>query len=171
MIHFTNIMQDYSSSYEEARRSLFHKYLDPLEEVQLAVLEDQSLKNKYVAYKTFIVHEFAAVLMSGLSKQEIRKASRILAYQWLQRYLVFRKLTTELFSDYFRLSVLAYPSKSKSFSINLIMNTSEYGLPWFHVLVKKANGSVKLIKKREAEKMGCQLIYKNHVPWYYEEVN
>lgn len=168
-ILYSNLMQEYSDSYDTARKILFDKYMPTMEEVGALIKTDASIKDKYVAYKAFIANEFVPVLMVGCTKREIRDRSKVLAYQWVQRYLVFKKLCTERFADYFRFSVLCYPSKSRSFSINLIMNTSECGLPWFHVLVKRSDGSMELIKKTEAERRGYQLVYIEGEPWYYIE--
>ena len=162
MIHYSNIMHDhFNPSYEEARKTIFTKYMHTLLDVRVMVTSNETIRDKYIAYKTFIVHEFAPILMTGFTKREIRDYSRTLAYQWVQRYLIFKQVCSELFKNYFRLSVLAYPSKSKAFSINLIINTSEFGLPWFNVLLKKNNGKMELIKKSQAEKMGYKINYKN----------
>ena len=137
------------------------------EAVRTAVKEQEWVRNKLVAYKTFITHEYASQLMPGFTKSEIKKRSKELAYQWIQRYLVFHALCSELFSDYFRLSILAVQSKRKSFSINLIQNTSEFGKSWFNVLVKNADGSMMLIKKKKAEEARYKLVYKDGKPWYF----
>jgi L-tyrosine isonitrile synthase len=166
-IRFDNLMQNYPN-YDEARKALFSKYMPSKETVEELIQTDSSLKSKYVAYKAFIVNEFAA-LMKEYTKREIREQSKILTYQWLQRFLVFKRVCADLFKDHFRFSVLCHPSKSKKFSINLIVDASECGQPWFHVLVKRGDGKMELIKKSEAEKRGYELIYVQGKPWYYIE--
>jgi L-tyrosine isonitrile synthase len=167
MIHFTNILSDFSSDYQEARSIVFGKYMLSEEAVRAAVLEKEWLRNILVTYKTFITHEYASQLMPGSTKSEIKKRSKELTYQWIQRYLVLNQLCTELFSGYFRLSILAYQPHKKSFGINLIPKTSEYGKSWYNVLVKNADGSVMLMKKKKAEEAGYKLVYKDGKPWYF----
>lgn len=167
MIHFTNILSDFADSYEKARSIVFEKYMLSDEAVRAAVLEKDWLRNILVVYKTFITNEYASQLMPGFTKSQINKQSKELAYQWIQRYLVLNELCAELFSGYFRLSILAYQPHKKSFSINLIPNTSEYGKSWYNVLVKNADGSMMLIKKKEAEAAGYKLVYKDGKPWYF----
>lgn len=168
MIRFTNILHDIApDSYEKARSIVFEKYMLSDEAIRAAVHEKEWLRNILVVYKTFITHEYAPVLMPGFTKSEIKKQSKELAYQWIQRYLVLNEMCAELFSDYFRLSILAFQPHKKSFSINLIPSTSEYGKSWYNVLVKNADGSMMLIKKKEAEKAGYKLVYKDEKPWYF----
>lgn len=171
-IKYCNIMKEFfSPNYDEARRMIFEKYIDSIETIEGLVRDNPEVLKRYVAYKAFVVSEFSPVLMKGLSKTEIKAESKRLAYLWMQRYLVFKKVTADLFQDYFKLSVLSYPSKSKSFGINLVVNTASCGLPWFHVLLKKADGSMQLIKKHEAEKQGYELVYVHNKPWYYKKSN
>ena len=170
MIKYTDIMSDYfSSDYAVARETIFQRYMPALEKVKESIESDEIIHSKYMAYRAFISREFEPILLRGKGKAERKNRIREIGLLWLQRYLVFKSVCEELFPNYFRLSVLSYTSQSASFSINLIANTTHFGMPWFHVLVKHADNTVELKKKYQAEEEGCKVVYFHGKPWYFKD--
>lgn len=170
LITYVAPMKDITKKdYPEARTIIFNRYMPDLSEVETLIQNDEKIKERYVAYKAFIMSEFMPVLHSTSSTSEGKHLAKPLAIQWIQRYLTYKKVCKDNYRDYFQLSILSHRSLYNSFSINLLPNHPYCGTPWFNTLLKKNNGTFDMIKKHVGIASGYQTIYKHGVPWYFSE--
>ena len=106
--------------------------------------------------------------VTGVSQRQLKLRAKMIARGCLQRSRAFARLVGGCFPETFRLSIHPVASPEK-FPIALINASERWATPWHNVLVEKADGGHKLMKRREAEALGCELVVRSNRPWMFKD--
>jgi pyoverdine/dityrosine biosynthesis protein Dit1 len=146
------------------RRELMEKFGAPQEllkeKVQrgakpMSLPEDEEANRMYCGITRFLVEDST---FPGQTKTRtaIQKECKAKAYEVIRRSNAWSELISEQFPDAVRLSIHPQACGAKKLGIRLIGNES-WMTPWHGVAVKVENEFV-LLKRKEAEALGAQLV-------------
>lgn len=89
-----------------------------------------------------------------LSRNQVMKRSKGLAYQVVQRSRAWDNLLETVFPEALRLSIHPYPVAHRKFGVQLVSTSDRWATPWHNVCVRTAEG-FHLMKRREALAAGA----------------
>ncbi|WP_106794864.1 isocyanide synthase family protein [Aquimarina sp. Aq78] len=143
-------------SYDEMRYELSNNYGESIEEVKYNVKNQESEKNLFNGLHKF-VYEDMSVLNRELSKNQLKKQSKEIAYQVIQRSHSWSDLVAKFFPECIRISIHPQKLNTGKIGIQLVKCNHNWGTPWHNVVLLDEEG-YKLVKNKEAKEMGAELI-------------
>lgn len=120
-----------------------------------AISEDQDLYKLYLGITRFLVED-SIYPGQTKSRSSIQKESKMKSLEVIQRSNAWSELISNRFPEAVRLSIHPQSCGSQKLGIRLIANES-WMTPWHGVALKTDNG-FKLVKRKEAEGLGAELV-------------
>jgi pyoverdine/dityrosine biosynthesis protein Dit1 len=148
------------------RTTLESDYATSIEELKLKVKDDLSTCSLFNGIHRFIKEDYL-VIKPELSKNQVLKLSKSVAYQVILRSNAWSSLVEEEFPEAVRLSIHPQGLDSTKFPIQLLPCKESWGTPWHRVAVL-TNGKLELMRKLEVLKLGGILKYYSEKYVYYE---
>ncbi len=153
-ISFFGLEDSYSSkmSFSQMRYILERDYARDLFSIKQSVKNEKRMLLMFNGIHRFIKEDYLFIKKS-LSKNQINKLSKEVAYKVIQRSNAWSSLVESFFPQAVRLSIHPQEVLSDKFPIKLLPCKENWGTPWHRVAVKSGN-NIKLMKTLEIKKMG-----------------
>ncbi|MGQ3887894.1 L-tyrosine/L-tryptophan isonitrile synthase family protein [Legionella sp. CNM-1927-20] len=148
-------------SYETMRERLINEFGEPLASLKKRVLANEILLYQFNGIHRFIIED-QLYLRRDISKNQIRKEAKQVAYEVLRRSNAWSNLLANHFPYAVRLSIHPQPCGSEKLGIQFLPSTNCWATPWHNVLLKNRH-SWQLIKRAEAERLGATLNHDHYV--------
>lgn len=154
-----------SLSHADIREKLLTEYAETI-----LSLKDK-IKNEFQSTLLFngmhrFVYEDYCNLFDTFSKNKLKKLSKAVTYQLMQRSNAWSQLLLKKFPEAIRLSIHPQDCQSEKLGIMLLNADNTWATPWHRVVLKNKN-NYSLIRKKEAESLGAVPVYeKNHFSHY-----
>lgn len=142
---------------DEMRRELVTQYGLPLEEVRNQIITCPDANSKFNGIHRFVLEDSVA-LEPEKSRNQIRKESKAIAYQVVQRSDSWGNLIKVCFPNAIRLSIHPQPTTSERIFFQLANCANTWTTPW-HSTAMFTHRGLCLIRRHEAEAMGAKLEY------------
>ncbi|MXN76951.1 L-tyrosine/L-tryptophan isonitrile synthase family protein [Burkholderia sp. 4701] len=153
------------SGFDEMRARLMTSHGQPLDELRAAVRAGGEAERMYCGITRFLVEDATRPDMD-ISKTALQKECRERAYQVVQRSKAWDGLLATIFPDAVRLSIHPQSCGSRKIGIHMMETADGWLTPW-HGVAALVNGSFRLLKRREAEAAGAELVFQNGRPSHY----
>lgn len=137
------------------RYSLEKDYAVSMEVLKDRVKSDVFTKSLFNGIHRFIKEDYL-VIKSDMSKSQINKISKEIAYKVIQRSNSWSALVSNIFPNAFRLSIHPQSIDSEKFPVKLLPCHEHWGTPWHRVAVMK-NGKLELMRSKDVKRLGGQL--------------
>jgi pyoverdine/dityrosine biosynthesis protein Dit1 len=137
------------------RELLIQKYGTTLEIIKIQVNENQDTQSMFNGLHRFVTEDIK-VLKPALSKSQMSKQAKSLAYQVIQRSRAWDQLLEEKFPQTIRLSIHPYPLEHKKFGVKLVKSSDRWATPWHNSPVL-TRGQLQLMSSTKAKEMGANL--------------
>lgn len=153
------------NDFMQMRIELIENFGEPIELLREKVLrgsqhhcipEDAEAHRMYCGITRFLVEDSSFPGQSK-SRSAIQKECKTKAYEVIRRSNAWSELISQCFPEAVRLSIHPQTCGSKKLGIRLIGSES-WMTPW-HGVVVKTNEDFILLKRKEAETLGAQLIF------------
>lgn len=151
-----------SLSFHQMREILENDFAIPIETIRLKTKSETAMARMFNGIHRFIKEDYL-VIHSDLSKSQIQKISKDVAYKVIQRSNAWSKLVERKFPEAVRLSIHPQTLDSYKFPIQLLPCEEHWGTPWHRVPILK-EGKLELMKKLDAIKLGA--IQKSYMDQY-----
>ncbi len=89
----------------------------------------------------------------NLSRNQLEKRSKKIAYQVIQRSRAWDKLLSITFKNTLRLSIHPYPVTHRKFGVKLVASSHKWATPW-HNIIAEEGGEFHLMRLDDAVSMG-----------------
>ena len=152
-------------SFDEMRRKLVEAYGEPIEALREEVLAGGEPLSLYRGITRFLLEDATGVT-NTLSRTALQKECRARAYGVIQRSKAWGELIAKKYPRSVRLSIHPQPCGSPKLGIHLMETADNWLTPW-HGSAVKVDGRFVLMKRRQAEELGAQLVYTNGRPSHY----
>lgn len=152
--------------FDAARDWLVATHGEPLEQLHERVRNHAGEQALFNGIHRFIVED-RLVLESEKSKSQIKRESKEIALQVIQRSHAWSSLLDELFPYAVRLSIHPHPASSSKIGIQLTRATDNWITPWHGGMLLQRDEYV-LMKRAEMEAMGAEPVYRNGALYYYK---
>lgn len=149
-----------------ARSKLMNEYATPFESIQISVKKHAEMKALFNGLHRFMVEDLS-YLNPELSKNALRKQTKHITYQMMQRSQAWSALLHKKFPNVFRLSIHGYDCGSEKFGIKLLPEQNHWATPWHNVILKEGSRFA-FVKHQVAKALNAHLIFDAGVPSHYE---
>ena len=169
-LHVVSLENFYPSGtpFSQMRNELLSHYARSDEALMNAVKTDPERNRTFGGLTRFFA--FDRIKRTGQSNHAFKRENQELALEDMKRSEAFAKLVAEKYPDYIRFSVHPHPESTEKLGTkNLVTGQTGPGTPWYNVAVQKKDGTVVLMKRKEAEDLGYRLVERNGRPYYFEE--
>lgn len=154
--------------YAVLREDLMVRYGEALKPLQDRCKSQIDAAEMYRGITRFLLEDFSGLNeFANLSRNAIQNVARANAYRVIQRSNAWGRLLAEQRSDAIRLSIHPQFRLSEKIGINLIAQTDGWATPW-HSVVLKSGDAVRLLPRKEAERLNAALIYRHGRPSHYQ---
>jgi len=147
----------YSSklNFDQMRYQLEREHSKSIESVKENLKKCDNALTMFNGIHRFIKEDYL-VLKKDLSKNQISKVSKNVAYKVIQRSNAWSTLVESKFPNSLRLSIHPQDAFSEKFPIKLIPSDESWGTPWHRVAVIK-NGDLRLMRAIDIKDLGGKL--------------
>jgi pyoverdine/dityrosine biosynthesis protein Dit1 len=150
----------------DLRAQLVRDFAENMEDVCKKLLSNEGDLSLYRGMKHFMEEEVARA--PGESRTHFNKRAGDMAKQIYQRSQAYSKLVAAHFPESFRLSIHPHEDWAEKTPIRLVPSNDRWATPWHNVAVwNKADGSVTLMPRAQAEKAHLQSEKRNGKIWRY----
>lgn len=160
-------------SFDEMRANLMDQYGEPIELLRASVsrgknpgaaADDEETHRLYCGITRFL---FEDSLFPGQkqSRTALQKESRARAYEVIQRSKAWGELVEHRFPEAVRLSIHPQTCGAKKMGVRLL-EPDNWQTPWHGVAVE-VDGRFILMKRKQAEMLGAELVHSNGRPSHY----
>jgi L-tyrosine isonitrile synthase len=150
--------------HEEMRALLTERHAVPLESLRARIRQGEDLP-LYRAITRFLFEDGNTPEYGG-SRAALQREARRRAYVVIQRSKAWGDFLAEQFPGAVRLSIHPQPCSAVKLGVRLGDSTGAWLTPWHGVAVK-AGRRVVLMKRAEAERLGCDLVERDGRPSHY----
>ncbi|HEY0450792.1 isocyanide synthase family protein [Actinophytocola sp.] len=154
-----------ASGYDELRARLERDYATPLDELRERIATDPDARRQFNGIHRFLFED-QVDLVPGRSREQVRRASKSLAYQVIQRSNAWSDLVAERYPHALRLSIHPQPAHSEKIGFQLLPTADNWLTPWHGVVLDDGNRFT-LVKRHTAERRGATLVWRNNRPSHY----
>lgn len=142
-------------SYKEMRDKLTNNYGKNLQKIKVNVKNQESEKTLFNGLHKFVFEDMS-FLNNELSKNQLKRQSKEIAYQIIQRSHAWSDIVAEHFPKSIRISIHPQKLDTGKIGIQLVKCNNNWGTPWHNVVLLDEEG-YQLIKCKEAKEMGAEL--------------
>jgi len=148
-------LEDYYNcqTFNSMRQIFCLEHADDLDKVKSEITADEQSQQLFNGIHRFLKEDMLS-LKKEMSKNQICKKSKDLAYKVVQRSRAWDNLLKTTFPETLRLSIHPYPLSHHKFGIKLVPSSHRWATPWHNVVIKQGD-HFELIKKRQAIEMGA----------------
>jgi len=150
---------------DQVREDLVARFGPALEEIREAVKTDPQRRSMFNGIHRFMTDDLA-YHHPELSRTQLRKRSKALAYQVVQRSQSWDNILETIFPETLRLSIHPYPMQHRKFGVQLVPSADRWATPWHNVVVLQG-GCYRLMKRREALALGAEPRFHDQELAYY----
>lgn len=169
-IEFYDLDDVYSGvkDYAILREDLMVLYGEAIQPLQERCKAQPGAGEMYRGITRFLLEDFSGLEeFSHLSRSAIQNIARTSAYRVIQRSNAWGRLLADKLSDAVRLSIHPQFRLSEKIGINLIAQADGWATPWHSVVLKSRDG-IRLMSRKDAEKLNAALIYRDGRPSHYQ---
>lgn len=142
------------ATFDEMRNILDENFSQPVSEIRENVKNDENAKRLFNGIHRFIFED-QLVLNKDSSKNSIRKNSKKIAYQVIQRSNAWSGVVEKHFPEAIRLSIHPHEIKSGKLGIQLVNCVDRWGTPWHNVALFDGI-NYNLVKRKDAIACGAK---------------
>lgn len=139
--------------FSSMREALVREYARTVEQIRADVKRNSSDKLMFNGIHRFVFEDYAA-LKPEMSRNQLRKQSKEVAYQVIQRSNAWSAFVEERFPQAVRLSIHPQIANHRKFGVQLVNCENRWGTPWHNIVLRDAEG-FRLMKKSEALALGA----------------
>ena len=146
---------------EEARAALMKSYALEVDDVRARAERSEVHKRQLDGIHRFLFEDRRALDESGASKTQLRKQTRVEAYEVVRRSDAWGRLVSTVFPDAIRLSIHPQPDVSPKIGVHMIETEDAWLTPWHGCAVlhdEDGDARWSLMKRREAEALGARVV-------------
>ncbi len=151
--------------FDQMRHKLVEAHGEPIEALREEILAGGEPLSLYRGITRFLLEDATGVT-STHSRTALQKECRIRAYGVIQRSKAWGALIARKYPRSVRLSIHPQPCASPKLGIHLMETADNWLTPW-HGTAVKINGRFVLMRRRQAEELGAQLVYTDGRPSHY----
>ncbi len=140
---------------ESPEKLVVERFAPRLEDVRELVRTDPEQRRMFDGIHRFM-QEDLSFHHPELSRSQLEKRSKSLAYQVIQRSRAWDALLATRFPGTLRLSIHPYPMVHRKFGVKLVPGSDRWATPWHNVVVREG-GRFTLRKRHEALSQGAVL--------------
>jgi pyoverdine/dityrosine biosynthesis protein Dit1/AcrR family transcriptional regulator len=155
------------TDYADARQQLEQHYAQSPEETRQRCQRSPAQQALFNGIHRFMFED-ARVAQPEKSKTQLRKQAKETAYAVTRRSDAWGRLVARCFPKALRLSIHPQAEVSEKIGVHLTPTEDAWLTPWHGVAVLDSSG-YKLMKRRQAEQLGAQLISRGGRPSHFEE--
>lgn len=148
------------------KQNFLEMYGPSIADIKLEVKNKKSTQNLFNGLHRFLLED-RRVLFPQKSKNSLSMECKKLTYELIQRSRAWDNWLKTQFPHTLRLSIHPYPIESTKFGINLVPSSDRWATPWHNVTVK-IKDQFRLMKRKEALRIGAQLKYVKGTYAYFE---
>lgn len=152
-------------NFKEMRERLVGEYADPIDTIKQKLLSDQAGTLLYRALTRFLFEDGLTPHYGG-SRTALQKDAKTRALGVIQRSWAWGALLADRFPDAIRLSIHPQPATSAKIGVHLMPTLDNWLTPWHGVAVERG-GQFTLMKRRDAERLGCRIVMRDQQPSHY----
>jgi pyoverdine/dityrosine biosynthesis protein Dit1 len=156
---------DHADNYDQQRKLLCEFHAETPERIKQRLLGHSDGLQLYRAITRFMLED-RWTDDASFSRTALQKKSRQIAISVIQRSEAWGNLLSKRFPQAIRLSIHPQASTSIKMGIHLMDTHDNWLTPWHGVALKHGNG-YSLMKRKDAESQGAQLIYLDGKPSHY----
>lgn len=151
--------------FDTMRERLMAAHSMPLAELRAAVRAGGEAQRMYCGITRFLVED-ATLPGMQISRTALQKSCRERAYQVVRRSKAWDGLLATIFPDAVRLSIHPQSCGSRKIGIHMMATSDGWLTPW-HGVAALVNGNFVLLKRRDAEAAGADVVFRNGRPSHY----
>jgi pyoverdine/dityrosine biosynthesis protein Dit1 len=156
----------FAGSYDEARRDLAENFGPTEEDLRNEARENPDVRRYVNGIERFLFEDFR-VLHPDAPTTPIRKECHRLVYRLMRRTRAWSRVLSERYPKAVRLSVHPQPRNGSKLGIHLISTHDAWRTPWHGCAVDRGSGRFELMRRDDAEKLGCNLVWAGSRPSHY----
>lgn len=132
---------------------------------------EKETASMYLGITRFLFEDFVGLdEFKGMSKTQVQKIARSVAYRVIQRSNAWSRLLEDRFPNALRLSIHPQYRLSSKIGIHMVQTDDCWRTPWHSVAVEK-NGQIYLEKRSNVDEHGIRLVFHNGRPSHYSAVD
>ena len=159
-------LYDTAETGEQMREGLCLHYAESNEAIRKRLHSNDSQKALFNGIQRFLFED--RILMEpGKSRTRVREDCKERTYELVRRSDAWGRLVADCFAASLRLSIHPQPPHSEKIGILLADSQDVWLTPW-HSVALQENRCFRLIKRREAEKLGASVVCRNGQPYFME---
>lgn len=143
--------------FDQLRRMLVVEHGDSLAQVRERCRRDEAGQALFNGIHRFLFEDLAA-LRPELSRTQLRRWSKELAYETIQRSNAWSRLVESRFPDAVRLSIHPQPLGSEKIGVRLVPSANIWRTPWHSAALFDGRGFT-LVRRSEAEAMKAAVVH------------
>jgi pyoverdine/dityrosine biosynthesis protein Dit1/alpha-ketoglutarate-dependent taurine dioxygenase len=151
--------------FDEMRAMLTSRYAESLESLKERTRTEEAHRRLFNGIHRFLFEDRLA-LEPGKSRNHVRQITKDQALQVILRSNAWSRLIAEHFPNALRLSIHPQSPHSEKIGILLSEASDVWLTPW-HSVALEEQGSFRLVRRREAEELGAQLVHEGDRPSHF----
>ena len=152
---------------DDMRKAVVDNYGKTMDTIKDMIANNPDKLRLYLALTRFLVEDRR--WPATQSKTNIEKTCKARALEGMQRNDAYGAMLKHAYPDHIRLSIHPHSNAGDKIGINLLPGGDGWGTPWHNVLVERKDGTLCLMKKRDAVASGYTLVFADERPSHFVE--
>jgi pyoverdine/dityrosine biosynthesis protein Dit1 len=151
--------------FDAMRSRLMAEFAAPIEALQAEVRAGGDALLLYRGITRFLVEDAKRPGLA-ISNTALQKECKARAYQVIQRSRAWDGVIARFFPAAVRLSIHPQPCGSRKIGLHLMETADAWLTPW-HCVAVEVEGRFRLMKRRDVERLGAELVFRDGRPSHY----
>lgn len=153
-------------SFDEMRDELVEEYGESIEQIREDVRRDEKERLLFCGIHRFILED-QKVIGENISKNQLSKRSKKVAYEVIQRSHAWSGLVEKVFPQAVRLSIHPQDRSSRKLGVRLVQSSDQWRTPWHSVALFDGH-NYQLVKRKTAIELGAKEVCGKEGYSYYQ---
>lgn len=143
--------------YDAMRKELVAVHGESIDAIKWRIKTDATEKMLFNGVHRFVFEDHLS-LLPALTRNQVRKMTKEIAYQVIQRSHAWSHLLAKHFGEAIRLSIHPQPCGAEKLGIMLLKSKDHWATPWHRVVLFDGHDYI-LTRKSDAEKIGATMVF------------